>query len=124
MTTWTENELTRIAAAGELRIAGTRADGTVRNPVIIWGVRVGDEFFVRSVRGVTGGWFRGTRATREGWISSGGVEKDVAFEDVDPTDPINAAIDAAYRAKYGAGRSVESIVSATARQATLRVLPR
>ena len=50
MSTWTENALARIGAAGELRIAGTRADGTLRNPVIIWGVRVGNEFFVRSVR--------------------------------------------------------------------------
>lgn len=124
MTTWTENELTRIGAAGELRIAGTRADGTLRNPVIIWGVRLADEFFVRSVRGVNGAWFRGTRGTREGWISSGGVEKDVAFEDVDPADPINEGIDAAYRAKYGAGPSVEHITSATAREATLHVLPR
>src|SRR3954467_6531557 len=124
MTSWTENELTRIGAAGELRIAGTRADGTLRNPVIIWGVRVGDEFFVRSVRGATGGWFRGIRATHEGWISSGGVEKDVAFEDVDPTDPINEDIDAAYRAKYGSGPSVEAIIATTAREATLRVLPR
>ncbi len=124
MTTWTEDELTRIGAASELRIAGTRADGTLRNPVIIWGVRVGDEFFVRSVNGVTGGWFRGTRATHEGWISSGGIEKDVAFEDVDPTDPINEDIDAAYRNKYGRGPSVEAIIGATARDATLRLLPR
>ena len=124
MTSWTENELTRIGAAGELRIAGTRTDGTLRNPVIIWGVRVGDDFFVRSVSGVAGGWYKGTRATHEGWISSGGVEKDVEFEDVGPADPINEDIDAAYRAKYGRGPSVEAIVGATAREATIRVLPR
>lgn len=125
MTAWTEQELDRIGEAGELRIAGTRADGTLRNPVIIWGVRVGDDVFVRSVYGASGGWFRGTRATHEGWISSGGVEKDVRFEDVDPSDPVNEDIDAAYRDKYGAGSSaVEHITNATARQAGLRVLPR
>lgn len=124
MTAWTEQELTRIGEAGELRIAGTRTDGSRRNPVIIWGVRVGDDFFVRSVSGVAGGWYKGTRATHEGWISSGGVEKDVVLQDVAAEEPIQEQIDAAYRAKYGSGRSVQAITNATARQATLRVAPR
>src|SRR5207249_321224 len=68
MASWTNQELDRIGAAGELRIASTRADGTLRNPVIIWGVRIGDDYFVRSVHGATGGWYRGTRATHKGWI--------------------------------------------------------
>jgi hypothetical protein len=125
MTTWTEDELTRIGEAGELRIAGTRPDGTRREPVIVWAVRVGDDCFVRSVRGAAGGWFRGTRPTHEGWISSGGVERDVAFEDVDAEDAVQPAIDDAYRAKYGAGSSaVDAITTEGARAATLRLLPR
>src|SRR4051812_48388942 len=113
MASWTSQELDRIGAAGELRIAGTRADGTLRNPVTIWGVSVGEDYFVRSVYGVTGGWYRGTRAAHEGWISSGGVEKDVAFEDVDPSDPVHEDIDAAYRTKYGSGSAVQAITNAT-----------
>lgn len=124
MTDFTPDELQKLGKAGELRIAGTRADGTLRTPVIIWGVRVGDDFYVRSVYGPTGGWYRGTRATHEGWIASGGVEKDVLFEDVDSSEPVNARIDAAYREKYGSGAPVVHITSDTAKQATLKIVPR
>jgi hypothetical protein len=124
MTDWTTDELDRIGEAGELRIAGRRADGGLRNPVIIWGVRVDGEYFVRSVNGTGAGWFRGTRPLHEGWISSGGVEKDVRFEDVDATDPVNDRIDAVYRQKYGSGSSVVAIMADAAREATLKVVPR
>ena len=124
MTTWTSDDLDRIGTARELRIAGARADGTLRDPVIIWGVRVGDDFYVRSVRGRQAAWYRGTRPRHEGRLRSGGVEKDVVFEDVDPADPVNERLDAAYRQKYGTGSSVRAITSATARDATLKVLPR
>jgi hypothetical protein len=124
MTDWTSDELDRIGEARELRIAGRRAGGGLRNPVIIWGVRVDDDYYVRSVNGTDAGWFRGTRPLREGWISCGGVEKDVTFEDVDPADPVNDRIDAVYRQKYGAGSSsVDAITAERARRATLKVLP-
>jgi hypothetical protein len=45
MSTWTSDELVRIGGAEELRIAPLRADGTLRNPVIIWVVRHGDELY-------------------------------------------------------------------------------
>jgi len=53
MNTWTNNELDKIGAAEELRIASLRRDGTLRNPVIIWVVRIGNEIYVRSVNGRT-----------------------------------------------------------------------
>ena len=49
--TWTRGELDRIGAAEELRIASRRRNGTLRNPVTIWVVRVGNELYVRSVYG-------------------------------------------------------------------------
>jgi hypothetical protein len=49
MTTWTNEELDKIGNAEELRIASLRSDGTLREPVIIWVVRVGDDLYVRSV---------------------------------------------------------------------------
>ena len=77
----------------------TAADGTLRKPVIIWVVRLGDDLYVRSVNGRTSGWFRGVQTRHEGRIRAGGVEKDVTF--VEETDPeINDQIDAAYAAKY------------------------
>jgi len=57
MTTWTSDELNKIGVAEELRIASLRQDGTLRKPVIIRVVRVGDELYVRSVNGRTSAWF-------------------------------------------------------------------
>jgi len=59
---WTSGELERIASADELEIAAVRRDGTLRKPVTVWVVRLGDDLYVRSVKGPTGGWFRGTQA--------------------------------------------------------------
>jgi len=60
MTTWTSDELNKIGTAEELEIASLRHDGTLRNPVTIWVVRLGDDFYVRAINGRTGAWFRGT----------------------------------------------------------------
>ena len=62
MTTWTGDELNKIGNAEELQIASLRQDGTLRKPVIIWVVRVGDDLYVRSVNGRTSGWFHGVQA--------------------------------------------------------------
>lgn len=125
MTTWTTDELNRIANAEELHIASLRQDGTLRKPVTIWVVGVGNGLYIRSVYGRGSGWFRGTQTRQEGRIRAGGVDKDVSF--VDETDPsIQEQIDAAYRTKYR--RYAESIVNSTvtpaARAATLRLVPR
>jgi hypothetical protein len=53
MTAWTGDELSKIEAADELQIASVRRDGSLRNPVTIWVVRLGDDVFVRSVNGRT-----------------------------------------------------------------------
>ncbi|MBP8864811.1 MAG: DUF2255 family protein, partial [Anaerolineae bacterium] len=47
MSQWTEEELERIGAAEELQLASVQRDGTLRRPVTIWVVRVGDALYVR-----------------------------------------------------------------------------
>ncbi|MGA2152022.1 MAG: DUF2255 family protein, partial [Geobacteraceae bacterium] len=98
MTTWTSDELTKIGTVEELEIASLRRDGTLRKPVTIWVVRLGDDVYVRSVNGRTAAWYRSTQLRHEGRIQAGGVEKDVTF--VDAVPDINDQIDAAYRTKY------------------------
>jgi hypothetical protein len=120
MSAWTEDELNRIGNAGELLIAGRRADGTLRKLVTIWQVRVGDKLYVRSVNGPDAAWFRGTQVRGEGHIEAGGVVKDVVFARDGSKD---TEIDAAYRTKYGTGSPVRSITSTTASSTTLRVDP-
>lgn len=123
MTEWTNEELNKIGSAEELRIAGLKADGTLRQPVIIWVVRVGDDLYVRSVNGRSSAWFRGVQVWHEGRIQAGGVQKDVTF--VEESDPdINDQIDAAYRSKYGRyPQWVAPMVTAEVRFTTLKLVP-
>jgi len=123
MTSWTKDEITKIGAAEELQIASRRRDGMLRKPVIIWVVRLGDDLYVRSVNGRTASWFRGTQVRHEGHIQAGGVDKDITFVDASPD--LNDQIDAVYRSKYRryAASIINSIVSPTARSATIKLIP-
>jgi len=125
MTTWTSDELNKIGTAEELQITSLRRDGTLRKPVTIWVVRLGNELYIRSVYGRTSAWFRGVQTRHEGRIQAGGVDKDVAFvEEADPA--ISDQIDGAYRTKYRryAASIISSIVSPEARSATIKLVPR
>lgn len=121
---WTSDELDKIGTARELKIASLRRDDTLRKPVIIWVVRLGDNLYVRAVKG-RDGWFRGVLKRHAGRIQAGGVEKDVTF--VDELNPaLNDQLDAAYSAKYGKRypASVASINTPLARTATIKLIPR
>ncbi|TMF89998.1 MAG: DUF2255 family protein [Chloroflexi bacterium] len=124
MTEWTKDELTKIGSAEELQIASLRRDGTLRKPVTIWVVRDGDSLHVRSVKGPTAAWFRGSQERHEGRIPAGGVEKDVTFVDADHN--IDDEVDAAYRTKYRryAGSILNSVLTPQARSTTTTVVPR
>jgi hypothetical protein len=125
MSAWTSEELNKIGSAEELQIASLRKDNTLRNQVIIWVVRVGDDLYVRAVKGRTGPWFRGSQTRHEGRIQSGGVEKDVTF--VEETDSaVNEQIDAAYRKKYSRypKEYVDACVTPEAQAATIKLVPR
>ena len=124
MTVWTEDELNKVGFAEELRIASLRSDGTLRKPVIIWVVRLGDDLYVRCVNGREGAWFRGVQTRYEGRIWAGGVEKDVKFvEEGNPN--LNAKIDEAYLVKYRHyPQYVAPMVTPDVRAATIKLVPR
>ena len=127
MAAWTSDELNKIGRAEELEIAPVRRDGTLRTPVTIWVVRLGDDLYVRSYRGSGGSWFRAARVRHEGRIRAGGVEKDVTFVDVVEADhSIHDQIDAAYRTKYRrhSARYVDPMVAPEAQSATIKLVPR
>ena len=125
MTTWTSDELNKVGSAEELQIASLRSDGTLRNLVTIWVVRVGDDLYVRSVNGRESAWFRGVRTRHEGRIRAGGVDKDVAFVEESDSN-INDQIDSAYAAKYRryAASIISHINGSDARAATIKLVPR
>ncbi len=123
MPAWSAHELTAIAAASELAITSRRDDGTLRKPVTIWVVAVGEDLYVRSVRGSQGSWYRGTREHNQGRVNADGVERDVDFVAADRS--LDEEIDAAYREKYGYPSSaVDHITSPEARETTIKLVPR
>jgi hypothetical protein len=123
MTAWTSDDLNKIGKAEEIEITTLRRNGTLRSPVTIWVVRLGDNLYVRSVNGRAGAWFRGTQARREGRVQAGGIARDVTFEDAD--SGLNDEIDAAYRTKYRrySASIVNSILTPNARSATIKLVP-
>lgn len=124
MTGWSGEQLDRIAATDEIRIATSRPDGTLRRTVPIWVVRHGDALYARSYRGEDAVWYRGARANEPSRISAGGIEADVMFAHV-TDDDINAEIDAAYRDKYSryGPRFLDPMIGPTARRTTLKLIP-
>jgi hypothetical protein len=93
------------------------------DPVTIWVVRVGDDLFVRSVRGSAGSWYQGSQQRHEGRIEAGDVERDVEFAEAD--HGLDDEIDAAYKEKYGYPSSaVDHITGPEARATTIRLVPR
>ena len=123
MAAWTADELERLGNEDELQLSSERDDGSLRDPVIMWMVRVGDEIYVRSVKGRDGPWFLGTQTRRRGRISSAGVERDVEFEDADRT--LDGAIDAEYRRKYANEPQewVDPVLTDQAQGSTIRLAP-
>lgn len=125
MAAWNEAALTALDDGDELDIEVARADGTRHEPVIIWGVRVGTDFYVRSARGPEGLWYRRALRSLAGTLSARGVVQDVTFEQVSASDPVNADIDATYHRKYDryGAAIVGSVVGPNAAHVTLRATP-
>ncbi|MBO3089733.1 DUF2255 family protein [Cellulomonas dongxiuzhuiae] len=124
MGSWAPEALDRIGGAEELELASYRPDGTLRPYVTIWGVRVGDDLYVRSAHGPQNGWFRRARAAGTARVRAGGVEQDVALEA--PSPDVHADVDAAYHAKYDrfGPAYVGAVVGPEVVDVTLRLVPR
>jgi hypothetical protein len=124
VSSWSSDEFAQIEAADELELAALRRDGTLRKPVTIWVVRLGDDLYVRSAYGRTSAWFRGTQVRHEGRIWAGGFDKDVTFVDAD--HGLDDQIDAAYRTKYHrySDSYVTHMIRPEARATTIKLIPR
>lgn len=119
---WTTKERTTLDEEQLLRIATIRPDGTVRNPVTIWAVVVGNELYVRSVRGEAGGWYRHLQQDPHARIAAGALERDVTAVAADRA--LDQEIDAAYLSKFGPSFAVDSITTPAAKATTLQLVPR
>jgi hypothetical protein len=120
MSTWKADDLDSIGTAEELQLASEREDGTFRQPITMWVVRVAEELYVRSVNGPSAAWYRGALEHRRAEISAGGVHAIVEL--VDAPDGLNNSIDEEYRRKYDhySENTLGRITSENARSTTLR----
>ncbi|QKJ20513.1 DUF2255 family protein [Microbacterium hominis] len=118
---WTDAELSELDRAGEVRVAGRRADGSSRTLTIVWHVVVDGVLYLRSVKGESGEWYKGVARHFEGFLRWGATTREVKYI-LDPRR--DDAVDAAYFAKYGTGSPSQAITSPTAKKTTLRVEPR
>lgn len=121
MATWTPEELDGLDDASEIRVAGSRADGSLRSFRIIWHVVVDGVLYARSVNGPDAAWYTGVKRQMHGAIQWDGTQRDVDYAD-DPSH--DGAVDAAYRAKYGNGSPTQALNREPARGTTLRIDPR
>ena len=123
MSTWSKEELLKIARTDDLHISPFREDGrTYGTPTWIWSVVVDDGLYVRGYNGQKSSWCRAAVRQNAGRITAAGMTKEVSFEPVD--GPLNDLIDEAYRAKYKGSPYLSPMISAHARGATIKVTPR
>ena len=74
MTTWSKDELRKIADADDLHISPFREDGvTYGTPTWIWSVAVDDAFYVRGYNGQNSRWYQKSRCSK----SAGSAKPEV-----------------------------------------------
>ena len=123
MTTWSKDELRKIAEADDLHISPFREDGmTYGTPTWIWSVAVDDALYVRAYNGQNSRWYQAAVRQKAGRITAAGMTKEVTFQSVD--GPINELVNDAYRAKYHGSPYLSPMIGARARSATVKVMPR
>ena len=123
MSTWSKDELSKIAETDDLHISPFREDGkTYGTPTWIWSVVIGDALYVRAHNGQNSRWYKAAMRQRAGRITAAGMTKEVTFEPVE--GPINDGIDDAYREKYHDSPYLGPMIGPRARSATVTVTPR
>jgi hypothetical protein len=123
MSSWSKEELRKIAGSDDLHISPFREDGvTYGTPTWIWSVVVDGNLYVRAYNGTNSSWYQAATKQKAGRIVAGGLTKEVAFETVERQ--IDDRIDDAYRAKYQSSPYLKPMISSRARSATVRIVPR
>jgi len=123
MSSWSKEELRKIAGSDDLHISPFREDGvTYGTPTWIWSVVVDNNLYVRAYNGTNSSWHQAATKQKAGRIVAGGLTKEVAFETVE--GQIDDRIDDAYRAKYQSSPYLKPMISARARSATVKIVPK
>jgi hypothetical protein len=123
LTDWPNDELKKIAQAGDLHVSPLRENtGPYGTPTWIWSVAVDDALYARAYNGQNSRWYQAAVRRKAGRITAAGMTREVTFEPV--TGAINDRIDEAYRTKYRTSPYLDPMISARARAATVKIMPR
>jgi hypothetical protein len=100
----------------------TQPDGeTYGTPTWIWSVAIDGALYVRAYNGEASRWYQAARRQGAGRITAAAITKEVSFEPV--RGAVNDRIDEAYRAKYRTSSYLAPMIGASARAATIKVIP-
>lgn len=123
MPTWTDDDLRLIADTPDLYVAPFREDGTTYGTFTqTWALVVDGEVYVRAANGKESRWYRAAMAQKAGRVRVAGRTFEVTFEQAGPD--VDAAIDAAYEAKYPGSSAVPIMQAAGPKTATVVISPR
>lgn len=123
MSTWTKEELRKIAETDDLHISPYREDGkTYGTPTWIWSVVVGDDLYLRAYNGKNSRWYEAALRQKAGRITAAGITKEVTFEPMNGEK--DALIDDAYKAKYKGSPYLPPMIASGPRSATVKIVPR
>lgn len=116
-----DETLALLNDTGEVDVETRRPDGRERR-TIIWVMVDGADVYLRSVRGVTGRWFRDLSADPHGALIAG--DRRVPFRAVQATDGASiAACNRALQRKYEGIEGYDSMLEELTLETTLRLVP-
>jgi len=120
MTAWTGEQLTKIEDNQDLYVSPFRADGTTYGtPTQTWALVVDGKVYVRAANGPASRWYQAAITQKAGRIRVSGTFYDVTFEPAGTDD--EAAIDAAYEAKYPSSSAVPIMQGDGPKSAAVRI---
>ena len=120
---WTTEQLKTIDENEDLFVSPFREDGTTYGtPTQTWALVVGGNVYVRAANGQESRWYRAAVTQKAGRVRVAGTYHDVTFEAAGTTD--EAAIDAAYEAKYPGSSAVPIMQGHGPKSASIRISPR
>ena len=76
MSSWSKNELRRLAETDDLHVSPFREDGaTYGTPTSIWSVAVDGALYVRAYNGEASRWYQAALRQRAGRITAAGITR-------------------------------------------------
>jgi hypothetical protein len=122
MPTFSPDVLRLIDKNDDLFVSPYREDGTTYGtPTQTWALVVDDNVYVRAANGKESSWYQAAITQRAGRVRVAGNYYDVSFAPAGTTN--EAAIDAAYEAKYPGSSAVPTMQGPGPKSASVVIAP-